>query len=173
MAMPERRRLPVRRAALIGALAAGLVGTVVLPPRPRLVWNVSASAPVGLYWVSPTGTVAAGDLVIAWVPAHARGLAASRRYIPINVPLVKRAAGVPGDTICAADGHIFVNGRWAAWQRRMDGRGRPMPTWHGCATLAAGQLFLLMDTPGSFDGRYFGPTERGDIVGRARPLWTR
>ena len=26
--------------------------------------------------------------------------------------------------------------------------------------------------PGSFDGRYFGPVARADVIGRARPVWT-
>ena len=48
-----------------------------------------------------------------------------------------------------------------------------MPRWSGCRELRAGEYFLLMDSPLSFDGRYFGTTRRGDILGRAEPLWTR
>jgi type IV secretory pathway protease TraF len=47
-----------------------------------------------------------------------------------------------------------------------------MPWWHGCVTLAPGRYLLLMDADGSFDGRYFGPVARCQIVGRATPLWT-
>ena len=28
------------------------------------------------------------------------------------------------------------------------------------------------DEPDSLDGRYFGPTPRSALLGRARPLWT-
>jgi len=35
-------------------------------------------------------------------------------------------------------------------------------------------MFLLMArSPASFDGRYFGPTSRSDIVGKATLLWAR
>jgi conjugative transfer signal peptidase TraF len=166
-------RQPRRRWAVIGLLAGGLGTTIVMPPRPLLVWNVSQSAPVGLYAVGGSRDLARGELVIAWVPQPWRDLAAARHYLPANVPLVKRVAGVPGDRVCAVRGHVYVNDRWAAWQRPVDGRGRTMPAWIGCTTLAEGSLFLLMDARGSFDGRYFGPTESADIIGRGRLIWAR
>ncbi|HMQ18890.1 MAG TPA: S26 family signal peptidase, partial [Sphingopyxis sp.] len=86
--------------ALIG-LAGALAATVVSAPAPRLVWNVSASAPRGLYAVSPAAAIARGDTVIAWVPSEWRRLAALRLYIPINVPLVKRVAAGAGGRVCA------------------------------------------------------------------------
>lgn len=46
-----------------------------------------------------------------------------------------------------------------------------MPWWNGCALLGEDALFLLMDHPASFDGRYFGPTMRGRIVGKGRLIW--
>jgi type IV secretory pathway protease TraF len=46
-----------------------------------------------------------------------------------------------------------------------------MPWWNGCVMLRSGALFLLMDSPDSFDGRYFGPTSRGDVIGEVRLLW--
>jgi conjugative transfer signal peptidase TraF len=162
-----------RGALAIGLLLGGLGLTIALPPRPLLVWNVSASAPIGLYAVGGRTGIHRGDMVIAWVPDRWRRLAATRRYIPLNIPLVKRVAAVPGDTVCATNGHIFVDGSWAAWQRPYDGRGRPMPAWHGCATLGDGAFLLLMDAPVSFDGRYFGPTGGADIIGKATLLWAR
>ena len=58
----RRRRL---RFFLVG-LGAGLVlGSAILPPTPRLLWNASASAPIGLYQVSPGAPVMTGDMVVA------------------------------------------------------------------------------------------------------------
>jgi type IV secretory pathway protease TraF len=48
-----------------------------------------------------------------------------------------------------------------------------MPWWSGCIVLRRGALFLLMDSSDSFDGRYFGPSARGDIIGKVSALWTR
>lgn len=157
---------------LIGFWA--IVIQMVFPPAPRLVWNASASAPVGLYWMRPGARIAKGDMVVARTPRPFRRLAAERLYLPENVPLVKRVAGVEGDRICAVGDAILVNNRKAVTRLARDGQGRAMPWWQGCRTLGQEQYFLLMTAvPGSFDGRYFGVTDKVDIVGRAQLLWAR
>jgi len=170
----RKRRTLGRRVAVIGA-GITLVGlTIAFPPAPRLVWNASASAPIGLYAVTPGATVEPGDMVIARVPDPSRMMAAERRYIPANVPLVKRVAAAAGDEVCALGREIFVNGTWVVERRASDAKGRPMPWWRGCVHLRGRQLFLLMsDSPGSFDGRYFGVTDGNLVVGKARLLWER
>lgn len=157
--------------AAIGVLCLGLFATTVRPPRPLLIWNASPSAPVGLYRVSAAGSAVKGDMVIARPPERYRRFAARRHYLPLNVPLVKRIAATPGDIICARGLKIFINGRWVADRRQRDGKGRLMPRWSGCVTLRLGFHLLLMDSPTSFDGRYFGLTDPRDIIGKARLIW--
>ena len=48
-----------------------------------------------------------------------------------------------------------------------------MPWWSGCRRLQPREYFLMMDSPASFDGRYFGVTRSVDILGRAEPLWAK
>ncbi|MCC2977143.1 S26 family signal peptidase [Sphingomonas sp. PL-96] len=172
-AKKARRRRIGRRVAAAGAGLALVLLSAVRPPAPRLVWNASASAPTGLYTVTPGAWVEPGEMVIARVPLRYRALAAARRYLPMNVPLVKRVAAHAGDQVCASGQEIFVNGRRVAKRRVTDGRGRRTPTWNGCIVLRGSQIFLLMDHPESFDGRYFGPTEAADVVGKARLLWAK
>lgn len=163
----------VNHGLALGSLAVAVAATIIAPPRPLLVWNASASAPIGLYRVGGTD-FAIGDMVIAWPPEPARQFAARRRYLPANVPLVKRVAAEPGDAVCALGQDILVNGRRVAERLVRDGAGRPMPWWSGCITLRRGAMFLLMaQSSASFDGRYFGPTDRNEIVGRATLLWAR
>ena len=190
--MPEARNLPLSRwgeeirrtrvaqreqrsrsatAAIAAFAVAALLAGLLWQPRPLLVWNASASAPLGLYLVTSPDHLRAGEMVIAWTPEPARSLAAERRYLPSNVPLVKRVVAVAGDRVCAAGTAIRVNGRHAGSRREVDGAGRPMPAWTGCHDLAAGEYFLLMEKPDSFDGRYFGVSGREDLVGRAVLLW--
>jgi type IV secretory pathway protease TraF len=88
------------------------------------------------------------------------------------VPLVKRAAAVAGDRVCARQRRIFINGKSVALRRARDPSGRPMPWWSGCARLQDGELFLLSAAgPLAFDGRYFGVTRASEVIGRARLLW--
>jgi len=170
-AAKARHRRRVRRIAIGAAGIAVLLSTVALPPAPRLVWNASASAPIGLYAVAPGIAAQPGDMVVARLPEPYRRLAATRRYVPLNVPLVKRVAATAGDEICALGRQIFVNGQPVAERLDVDRAGRPMPQWSGCRRLRGGQRFLLMDAFASFDGRYFGVTEGVDIVGKAQLLW--
>ena len=169
-----RRRALRRRMAAVAVLAAALGATIALRPTPLLVWNASASTPVGLYAVTAGAPLDSGDYVIARLPGALRDLAARRHYLPANVPLVKRVAAVPGDAVCAFGETIWINGRRAALRRRTDGMGRPMPWWTGCVRLRGTTHFLLIAAnPASFDGRYFGPTAGADIIGKARLLWRR
>lgn len=170
---PRTDRQTRTRLVLIAAVGSiALAATIAVPPRPLLVWNASESAPVGLYRVASGVPIAHGDMVIAWVPAPARMLAARRHYLPANVPLVKRVAAIAGDTICAVGPLVSVNGRMVAERRRFDPSHRRLPWWEGCVTLGKGELLLLMThAPSSFDGRYFGPTRASDVIGRARLVW--
>jgi conjugative transfer signal peptidase TraF len=168
-----RRARLGRRIAITTACIGALLISTAWRPAPRLVWNASASAPIGLYWVTPGALIQPGDMVIAQAPARFRRLAAERRYLPMNVPLVKHVVAFAGDDVCALGQTISVNGRPIAERRRVDSKGRPMPTWTGCIRLRGRQIFLLMDDRASFDGRYFGPTENTDVVGKATLLWRR
>jgi type IV secretory pathway protease TraF len=171
-ARPRRLRRCVWAAG--AALVVGAVGaSLALQPRVRLVWNASASAPEGLYFVDSPGALRRGDMVAAWTPRAARRLAAEGHYLPANVPLVRRIAARAGDRVCAVGALVSVNGRVAARRRAADGRKRPMLWWSGCHDLSPGEFFLLMESPDSFDGRYFGMTNGADLLGRARLLWAR
>ncbi len=165
----------VRSLAFGIAVATSLLGaTLAFPPAPRLLWNASPSAPMGLYLVSPGDDPLPGDMVIARIPRPWRDLAASRRYIPSNVPLVKRVVGYPGREVCALGNEIFLDGVPLVVRKARDGKGRPMPWWEGCRVLARGEYFLLMTaSPDSFDGRYFGISHSSDIIGQAYLLWER
>ena len=171
----KRRRRVRRRPRTVLALTLfglGLIGLATLArPAPWLVWNASASAPVGFYRVLP-GNAVRGDLVLVRTPESVRQLAVERGYLPATVPLVKRVAALDGDIVCAADDVISVNGRVVAERLARDRLGRPLPSWSGCHLLDDGEVFLLMEgVSDSFDGRYFGPIPTAAIIGRLVPLW--
>lgn len=170
----RRTRRHRRRLALLVACATGLVALAAsCVAMPLVVYNASASAPLGFYGVAWVTRIARGDLVLAVSPESARLLAAERDYLPPTVPLVKRVAALAGDFVCADSGVVVIDNRVVADQLAIDREGRPLPAWNGCRALAADEVFLLMaGVPDSFDSRYFGPVPRTAVIGRLVPLWT-
>ena len=160
-------------AAALIAIGTGALGTtLVAPPPPLLVWNASASAPLGLYLVAPGRAPQVGMMVAARLPAGARGIASDRGYLPAGLPVVKRVAAAAGDRICALGATVLINGEAVAVRLAADTSGRALPAWRGCVRLADGQFLLLMrGVPDSFDGRYFGISRRAEIIGTATLLW--
>ena len=154
---------------MIGIAGLGLAH--LAHPVPRLVWNASASLPIGLYRILPGGP-RRGDLVLVRPPENAAILADHRGYLPAGVPLVKRIAAVGGDRVCAVGGVVFINGQIVAHQLSADRAGRPLPRGSGCKVLGGDEIFVLADAADSFDSRYFGPVPTTTIIGRLVALWT-
>jgi len=151
----------------IPVLALAIASVICLPKK--LIYNASASAPIGFYWIDQR-PILRGDYVYVRVPERVRDLVIERGYLPPDVPLLKRVVGLHGDRICRQFGEISVDGLVVATAKRRDGQGRKMPVWHGCHILTEQTVFLLQDHPQSFDGRYFGPVDRRLIIGRALRL---
>ena len=159
-------------------LAAGGVAmlaiTAIISPPPRLVWNASASVPIGFYTIAPLQRPAIDRIVLVEPPARFARLFDARGYVPFGVPLLKRIAALPGQRVCRNGPALSIDGKVVALALERDRRGRTLPIWNGCQTLHAGEVFLLnRDVATSLDGRYFGLTPATSIIGQARPLWTR
>lgn len=154
--------------------ASALLGLSALaPPDIRLVWNASASVPIGLYSIGPVGEVEVTDLVLARPPEPLATFLDEGRYVPRGVPLLKRVAALPGQRVCREGDALMIDGVTWARTRERDSRGRALPAWHGCRVLLDGEVLLMnWDEPDSLDGRYFGPLPASSIVGRATPIWT-
>src|SRR6185437_312194 len=141
------RLLTVRGWGLVAASFALCGYAASAPGTPRsacFVWNVSASAPVGLYRVTHGRALSRGDLVFAIPDPSLAAFADVRGYLPAGVPLVKRIAAVVGDEVCARGNAIFVDGRPSAVRLAADAQGRALPAWSGCRTLRAHEVLLLM-----------------------------
>lgn len=172
----QRRRRPGRSKCLILVLMAlalaALGAAVLLAKHPLLVWNASASAPLGLYRRAAMAELTQGDWLLAWLPEPARQLAAERGYLPAHRPVIKPVAATPGDLICAAGNTVWLASGVRFNRLDRDGQHRPLPAWQGCRIIAADEVFLANPAvPGSFDGRYFGPVQRVTVIARLVPLW--
>lgn len=164
----RKASIPILAAAVIGLVLVGLSASFC--PTPILIWNASASVPVGLY-LADSGTPKRGDFVLVHTPNSIAELAAERGYLPIGIPLIKHIAAGAGDAICASNLTVSINGKTIAHQLATDRAGRSLPRWNGCRRLNLDEYFLLAEAPDSFDSRYFGSVTGNQIIGRLVPLW--
>jgi conjugative transfer signal peptidase TraF len=164
-----------QHAIIVTMLASAAL--VAVPPwfgyAPGLIWNASASVPIGLYRLAPVEGPDIGDYVVVSPPEPLAAFLAERRYLPLGVPLIKRVLALPGATVCRRGATIIAYDHAYGEARERDRLGRPLPSWQGCRMLAESEIFLMnWDAADSLDGRYFGPLPVTSIVARAVPLWT-
>ncbi len=84
---------------------------------------------------------------------------------PSTEEFIKRVVGLPGETVEAQDGQVYVNGK-----RLIEPYLPPGTITSDLApvTVPPGELFVMGDNRGSSsDSRVFGPVKRASVVGRA------
>lgn len=90
---------------------------------PLLLWNASASAPLGLYAIRKMAVPTAGALAVLAPPDKVARFAARRGYLPLGVPMLKHIEGLPGSQVCRAGRVIMAQPimSWPrkAWRRRL------------------------------------------------------
>jgi signal peptidase I len=98
-----------------------------------------------------------GDIIVFKAPAE-------ERTAQIK-DLVKRVIGLPGDTLAARDGHVYVNDRLLNEPYLPKGTlTDDLPR----TVIPAGSYFMMGDNrTASSDSRVFGPIRRSTIIGRA------
>ncbi len=155
-----------RRIWLIGALALAGIALALASfgaARPMIIWNFTASAPVGLYYVQDRPWKR-GDWVAVRPSPDVADMLAQFGALEQGRLLVKRVAAAAGDQVCRNGVDVVVNGAPVARARNATTSGVLLPAWEGCRILSAGEAFLLGEAEGSFDGRYFGVTAAREIV---------
>lgn len=168
-----KRWLSLLGVAGTASLVTAVAATIAVDVPRRVIWNVSASVPLGLYVTMPMKRLRVGELVAVRPPEKLASFMVSRRYLGAGVPMLKHVAALPGQLVCRRRQRVRIDGRPVASARLADSRARPLPVWRGCHRLADHEVFLLNTTiSDSFDGRYFGALPRSSVTGRAVPLWT-
>jgi conjugative transfer signal peptidase TraF len=166
--MRRRRFVPLTA----GAVSIGALGLVIAHEfSPILVWNASASAPIGLYRIKAGAHPRIGEFVLVKPEPALQTFITLRGYLPPKIPLIKRVAALSGDEICRHDQAILVTNIHVADALFFDSAGRKMPVWRGCVILKSDEVFLLNAPENSLDGRYFGATKMNDVIGVANPVF--
>lgn len=169
--MISRGRSRVALSLLAMAGFASLAWASFVRPMPRVIYNASASVPVGWYRIEPMRVLHVGDIVLVRLPAVPAALAARRGYLPSGIPLLKRIGARAPQQVCIRGGIVRIDDAPVTTTLPVDGAGRRLEAWRSCRRLRQGELFLLSTSnPASFDSRYFGPVPVSAVIGRAQPL---
>ena len=153
--------------------AMGAAALAFVPTPTRLVWNATASAPVGFYTIAPADRLEVPELVAVMPPDPIADFMVGRGYVGRGIPILKRVLGLPGQQVCRIGRVIAVDGIEMGDALEHDRLGRDLPVWQGCRVVADDELFLMnWEVPDSLDGRYFGPLPASAVIGRAIPLYT-
>lgn len=144
--------------------------------------NLTASLPVGLYLASGAAPVR-GSIVLACLPPMVAEFARERGYVPRGdacpggvVPVGKPILAMRGDTVTVTPTGLVVNGLAVPNSQPLDvdRKGRPLPSVAvGTYVVGSGELWVLSPySRFSFDSRYFGAIETGQVRASIRRLWT-
>jgi len=164
-------RRPILTATMLASLALILPDVLSMPPR--LIWNASASAPIGFYTIDDRTPAEVTDLVAVRPPPDIARWLDAHGYLPLGVPLMKRVLALPGHRVCREGAIIRVDGVEMGRAQALDHAGRPLPVWQGCRRIGKAEVFVMnWQSDDSLDGRYFGPLPSAGVIGRAVPLWT-
>ena len=156
-------------AMLAGVAAIGLVVAASASNLDVVLYNGTPSMSVGLYLRS-SGSLERGAIVTVRAVDVAPGYAAERNFTDPSDRFLKRVVGASGDVVCGSGAQLTLNDAPVAERHERDSAGRALPTWPCCVPLDQGHVFLLGETPDSFDGRYWGPTPIDRIEGVWRPI---
>lgn len=159
----------MRSAIIAASVVVAVIASIISPPRLLLIWNTTASTPIGLYTIT-RATPKRGDLLVIRLPPDILAVAVSRAILLPNTPILKPVVAVAGDLVCRSGSAVTINGRSAGIARELDQHDRRLPVWRGCRHLSHSQVFVLAQHPDSFDSRYFGPLDAHAAHGVAHPL---
>jgi signal peptidase I len=155
--------------------------------RPRRWWPVvlvlvAAVVVARVFFVEPfktdgasmQPTLRSGDQVLVDKRAYRKGLPRRGDLVVFHAPrtgdvTLKRAIGLPGDSVAIEDGVLVVNGR-----RKVESYADPDAidsVYFGPVRVRPGTVFFLGDNRlDSRDSRDFGAVARRDLIGRVRGL---
>jgi conjugative transfer signal peptidase TraF len=169
-----------RRLVVAGIICLPLAAVAFYAAGLRI--NNTASIPLGIYQMSYDAP-RRGDLVMAcptdapvFVDAQARGYIGSGPCGNGMSPLMKRLVAIKGDRVAFTADGVVVNGLRLKDSRPMesDPSGRAMPQVRSpTQTVPTGSVLLMgIDSPKSFDGRYYGLIPQNQITALIRPVLT-
>ena len=167
-------------ATSVGGITLLLLGAACQVAGARI--NTSKSIPLGLYWTTNAPMAKGANVLVCPPDGNVFRQAKERGYIGAGFCpgdygyLMKRVAATQRDTVTVTSEGVRVNGERLPLSAPLhaDNAGRPLPRYGANGTVLGHAEVLLMSdgSPTSFDGRYFGPIGRAQLVTAITPVLT-
>lgn len=122
-------------------VTVGVVLTAFIDMPKKLIWNASASVPLGLYAITPCDHLEVGDSVAIEPPEALSHFLAEREYLPRGVPLLKTVAALAGQRVCRIGSTIIVDEKAVGYAREHDRLRRACQCGRGAAASARTRCF--------------------------------
>jgi conjugative transfer signal peptidase TraF len=165
-------------------IAYFLIGTIVFAFLLRALGfriNLTDSIPIGLYRISHFKNIKNTFVIFCPDNRQAFRLGLARNYINQGIDchgygyLMKKVVAISGDSISVTAKGVFVNQRPIPFSKPKlkDGLNRLLPQWHVSDYILQQKEILTMTSQSewSFDGRYYGLIQLGQIKGMLQPIW--
>ena len=138
-----------------------------------ITYSKSKSMPQGWYLIVSAKNLQRNDIVVFLPPKNTRDFLSQKHWGPKSNLLLKHVMGMPGDLVCNRNHYLWINQQKIAPLLVFYAPHKKLPQNDFCRKLANDE-YLLLSTKitRSFDGRYFGPIKRENIMGKAIPLPT-
>ena len=161
---------------------SGFAAVVAMATMAGIRINITKSYPLGIYQMTEA-PVAKGAMVI-FCPDNNVAVkeARSRGYVMAGFcpggtgALIKKVFAAQNDKVEISRAGVFVNGQLLAnsQPKATDSAGRILPHLETTIPALDERHVLLMSdySAKSFDARYFGLTDKSQIISAVRPLWT-
>lgn len=152
-----------KRYALL--FVALLLGTALFTSRYQLAVNMTKSLPGSVFLIDKSHKCAVKGELVAFTWKNAPP-------IPDGITVIKRVAGVSGDSVKVENRHVLVNGILVGRAKETSRTGEPLVAIDE-GVIPLNYFFAAGDHPDSFDSRYERPglISTDTIKGRAFLLW--
>lgn len=152
-----------KRYALL--FVALLLGTVLFTSRYQLAVNMTESLSGSVFLIDKSHKRAVKGELVAFTWKNATP-------IPDGITVIKRVAGVSGDTVSVQNRNVLINGISIGRAKETARTGEPLKVIGDCV-IPKDHFFAAGDHPDSFDSRYLRPglISTDAIKGRAFLLW--
>src|SRR3546814_13706623 len=101
-------------------------------PPPKLIWNASASVPIGFYTVRPASDLRIGDLAVVTPPDDVAVFLSTGGYLPLGVPLITPVAALPVQHVFRTCVVITIDAKPVCAARAQDRIHRTLPLSDWC-----------------------------------------